>query len=246
VAWISRRPTFAPLDETHFVNEWFTPGFVERFHGLPAGRRQALEPVQKLAGDGISPATIREIYAYLYERRHVVGDGETLVLLPAREVTGLQRHGSGVLLALTSQLDGLQEQVVADVVVLATGFRWQLPECLSGLKHRFALDGAGRPILGLRYRLAWDGPAGARIYLQNGGEHSHGIADAQLSLMAWRAASIVNDVMQQPVYDLTEAEPVIQWSRSAVPCAWPSPDEACFAPKRRAMMGPSPIKAAQA
>ena len=66
VTWISRRATFAALDGTHFVNEWFTPGFVEHFHGLPYRRRLALRPVQKLAGDGISSATVGEIYSHLY------------------------------------------------------------------------------------------------------------------------------------------------------------------------------------
>ena len=219
VTWISRRATFAALDETHFVNEWFTPGFVEHFHGLPYRRRLALRPVQKLAGDGISSATVSEIYSHLYERRHIVGDGDSLRLLPAREVTDLHRDGQEVSLTLASQLDGSIDRIVADVVVLATGFTWQLPECLAALAHRFDLDPDGRPALDAAYRLGFDGPSGVRVYVQNGGEHSHGIADAQLSLMAWRAATIVNDAVGSAVYDLTETEPVVSWRRLRQPPA---------------------------
>ncbi len=211
LAWISRRATFAALDETHFVNEWFTPGFVERFHALPYLRRRALAPLQKLAGDGISSDTLRDIYGHLYERRHVVGDGHTLRLLPAREVTRLRRDGHGALLEMTSQLDGSVDRLAVDVVVLATGFTGSLPECLAGLSHRFETDPGGNPVLGLDYRLLWDAPDEVKIFLQNGGEHSHGIADPQLSLMAWRAATIVNAALGREVYDLAEQAPIVDW-----------------------------------
>ncbi len=217
VAWISRRATFAALDETHFVNEWFTPAFVEHFHGLPYRRRLALRPVQKLAGDGISSATVREIYSHLYERRHIVGDGGSLRLLPAREVNQLRRDGQALVLEMVSQLDGSVDRIDADVVVLATGFSWQLPECLAGLAHRFDLDPEGRPALDAAFRLGFDAPSGVRVYVQNGGEHSHGIADPQLSLMAWRAATIVNDAVGRAVYDLAEIEPVVSWRRLREP-----------------------------
>lgn len=212
VAWISRRPTFAALDETHFVNEWFTPAFVRRFHILPETARRALRLGQKLAGDGISVATIREIYQHLYEWRHVTGDGESLTLLPAREVVACRRHGLANILRMASRLDGGEEQVETDIIVLATSFSWSLPACLGGLAARFERDNEGLPRLGLDYRIVWDGPPNARIYLQNGAEHTHGIADPQLSLMAWRAASIVNDVAGRRVYDLTEPDPIVRWS----------------------------------
>ena len=107
--------------------------------------------------------------------------------------------------------------------MLATGFSWQLPDCLAGLAHRFELDPGGRPVLDRTYRLGWDAPDAARIYMQNGGEHSHGIADAQLSLMAWRAATIINDAAGREVYDLTETDPVVGWRRMIDP---PVDDEA--------------------
>ena len=160
---------------------------------------------------------MREIYSHLYERRHVVGDGGSLRLLPAREVTQMRRDGPELALELVSQLDGSVDRVDADVVVLATGFSWQLPACLAGLVHRFDFDPGGRPVLDAAYRLGLDAPDGVRVYVQNGGEHSHGIADAQLSLMAWRAATIVNDAVGTAVYDLTEIEPVVSWRRLREP-----------------------------
>jgi lysine/ornithine N-monooxygenase len=52
----------------------------------------------------------------------------------------------------------------------------------------------------------------ARIYVLSGGLHSHGIAEPQLSLMAWRSAVIVNDLADRPRYRLQDPRPPIQWS----------------------------------
>ena len=58
LSWVSRRLNFEPLDESPFTNHLFTPGFVSVFHGLDQARREALLAHQKLAGDGISAATL--------------------------------------------------------------------------------------------------------------------------------------------------------------------------------------------
>lgn len=210
VTWISRRPTFAALDETHFVNEWFTPGFVDYFHSLDPQARAALRPVQKLAGDGISAETLRDIYQHLYERRHVSGQGPLLSLLPAHEVVDCRRDGPSHRLALRGLQERTASSVDADILVLATGFAWRLPACLEPLAGRFEHEGQ-MPRLNRSYRVAWDGPKNLAVYLQNGGLHSHGIADPQLSLMAWRAATIINDVAAAPVYPVQPAAPMLDW-----------------------------------
>jgi lysine N6-hydroxylase len=41
--------------------------------------------------------------------------------------------------------------------------------------------------------------------------HSHGIAEPQLSLMAWRSARILNRALGRDQFDLTSTPAVIQW-----------------------------------
>ena len=50
LTWISRRMGFSPLDETHLTNEWFTPGYVQAFHALPA-RAPAAPPAGPAPGE---------------------------------------------------------------------------------------------------------------------------------------------------------------------------------------------------
>jgi lysine N6-hydroxylase len=222
LTWISRRTTFAPLDETHFTNEWFTPGYVRAFHNLPPARRMAHLRDQRLASDGISPSTLAEIYQLLYERRHVVGDGDRFCLLPGREARGIALRDRSYTLALANSFDGGREEAEADLVILATGFGWRLPSCLAPLADRIPPDGSGGLDIDEHFRLAWDNPSGTRIYVLNGGLRSHGIAEPQLSLMAWRSAVIANDLVGQNYYALAEPDPLIEWQTPARKLARPS------------------------
>jgi hypothetical protein len=47
------------------------------------------------------------------------------------------------------------------------------------------------------------------VFVQNGARHSHGLADPNLSLTAWRAATIVNSLLRKEVYRLDPEEGVV-------------------------------------
>ena len=86
------------------------------------------------------------------------------------------------------------------------------------------MDRAGAVALDERFRLAWDGPPGVRIYVLNGGLHSHGIAEPQLSLMAWRSAVIANDLARFARYRLPDPRPLVEWRTApAAPAATAAP-----------------------
>ena len=222
LTWIGRRMGFAPLDETHLTNEWFTPAYVQAFHALPPERRLRHLQDQRLASDGISPSTLAEIYQLLYERRHLVGDGSRFRLLPGRDAQEAALDRRTYALTLANRFDGGRESACADLVVMATGFASRLPSCLGPLAGRIATDQAGAVALDRHFRLAWEGPPGARIYVLNGGLHSHGIAEPQLSLMAWRSAVIANDLAGCACYRLADLQPMLEWSTTpAVAAAGP-------------------------
>jgi lysine N6-hydroxylase len=61
------------------------------------------------------------------------------------------------------------------------------------------------------FSIAWDGPADRRIYVQNAARDRRGIADPNLSLIAWRSAKIVNSLLGRAVYDVTDEVPLVDW-----------------------------------
>ena len=214
VVWVTRRPGLDPLDETAFTNEYFTPDYVRHFHRLPETQRRELVVTQKLTGDGVSPATLQALSQYLYELDFLGGNNEAAPyrIMPHREVRGMVRERTGYSLEIANVFDGSPERMATDIVILATGYRYAWPDCLNPLSSRIERDAEGFPILSRDYCARWDGPPVHRIYMLNAGRNSHGIADAQLSLTAWRSAVIVNSVTGREVYSVDPQRSPVQWA----------------------------------
>lgn len=204
--WISRRLNFEPLDESPFTNHLFTPAYVRLFHGLGPQTRKDLLQRQRLAGDGISHSTLEELHDVVYDLL-CRGRGDVVDLLPGRELVDMRPSFQ---LDVRRSLEDTHEKLHADVVVLCTGLDDRLPACLEGLMPRLQLD-EGHLSVGPNFAVAWDGPQEHQLYAVNAGRHTLGIADSQLSLMAWRSATIINDILGRPHFD-TGGASLIRWS----------------------------------
>ncbi|CUU59685.1 lysine N6-hydroxylase [Parafrankia irregularis] len=213
LTWVTSRLNFLPLDDSPFTNEWFHPAWVDHFGALPAARRASLLEHQRLASDGISGDILREIYRRLYHLDTMRPGLLRARLVVSSRVTSLEplahhRHRC----VLEGIDDGATSTVDADVVVFATGYRRaEPPDYLAGiapLLSGWELDSD--------YALRWDGPAAVRIFAQNAGDDSHGIADRNLSLNAWRAARIVNAICGRTVYRTGPDNSAVSWSPAAL------------------------------
>ncbi|KZL12664.1 L-lysine N6-monooxygenase [Pseudovibrio axinellae] len=211
VLWISNLPRFSPLEEGGFVDQVFTPGYVSSYQSLP--ERSQLQEVasQKLASDGLTPSTVDELYAEVYRRKHLSNNECNITLLSGRNVIAMERNGPSYQLTSQSAISEQVEQQQTDIVVLATGARPALPDFMEPLLPRLSMDENGLPELDSSYKLAWDGPKNLQIFGLNLGLSSHGIVDPQMSLMAWRAATILNRVVGSELFDLDEDEQMIKW-----------------------------------
>jgi lysine N6-hydroxylase len=214
VTLVSRRPNLEPLDETAFVNEYFSPEYVQQFRRLPATRRALIVASQKLASDGISPDTLRELSQLLYESDFLRDQRRAYGILTHREVRAMSSTGSAFRVEMHNGFDLAHESVTADVVILATGYQHKLPACLDPIAGMFSRDSHGQLELRKDYNAVWAGPDTNRIYVQNAGRHSHGIADPQLSLAAWRAGVIVNSLIGRDLYNTDAANTPLQWQSS--------------------------------
>jgi lysine N6-hydroxylase len=211
LVWISSRSNFLPLDESAFTNELFTPAYSDYFFSLSSEQRDLLLGEQRLASDGISEALLQRIYNRLYEleffeRRHEASDGggqstnRLARLMPGQEVVDLRPGAPGCELLLRSRWGDMQS-VRADIVVLATGFEYDLPEAMRPLADRLTWDRDGFPVRA-DFSIVWDGPANLRIYAQDAARHMRGVADPNLSLMAWRSAMIANSLLGKTAYEV--------------------------------------------
>lgn len=212
IKWISRRQNFEPLDAACFTNELFTPGYVESFRQLGEDRRQSLLSFHKLASDGASASTLRAIYQKLYTMTHLEQSSVRTALLPSRDVIQADRQKGEFRLVMRNGFDGGIEIAFADTIILATGYTFKIPEFLAPLSSRIAFEKSGNFVMGEDFSVKWDGPRANHIFALNAGRHSYGIAEPQLSLMAWRSAVIVNALLRRPHFDIDMPPSFIRWA----------------------------------
>jgi lysine N6-hydroxylase len=200
--WVSGRSGFLPLDDSPFSNEWFNPSYVGYFHSLNRARRRELLGQHLLSSDGAWEPLLLTIYRRLYALDYLFDRPFSYELLSGHRVIDLVSTGSSY--KATVQSPDTKEHAVtrADVVILATGYRTTLPEFFHPISDRITLS-EDEPSVDPVFGVEWDGPCENRMYLQNGARQTHGVADSNLSVAAWRSAVILNDVCGRSIYPTT-------------------------------------------
>ncbi len=209
--WVSRRNNYNALDEAAFANEYFTPEYLESFSTLGEHARQQMLNEQKMTSDGITTESLLAIYRAMYHRFEVLREQPWAHLMPSRSVTHIGEEQHAQQLTLRHLLDHGEEQLTTDVVIFATGYRPAHPAFLAPVAHRLQLDRDENFKINTDFTLNWDGPRSNRLFAVNAGMQSLGIAEPQLSLMAWRAARILNCAHPDEPFELATTPGVIQW-----------------------------------
>ncbi len=199
--WLTRSAGFFPMEYSKLGLEHFTPDYTRYFHALPAATRDRLLPTQDLLYKGIDAATIAAVYDLLYERT-VAGASPPVRLLAHSAVQGIERRGDHWRLRCRQWEQDAGFSLEADRVVLATGYRAEVPGCIQELRPRIRWDRAGRYRVGLEYRVATDPAVTGALFVQNAELHTHGVGAPDLGLGAHRAATIANAVAGREVYRL--------------------------------------------
>ena len=194
VSWVSRRANFFPIDDSPFTNDYYMPDHSDYFAGLPATVRQTFNAQHLLTSDGISESTLRAIYQRIYTHRYIQHRPDLVALYPHRNLVGLEPSPSsaGYELTLThGQHPDLVENLDTDVIVFATGFRPSSMSFLAPLAGRLHTED-DEYLIDEHYAVQWDGPADHHLFLQNATRGQRGLADPNLSLLAWRSQRILD------------------------------------------------------
>ncbi len=210
ILWVTRRPNLFPLDDSPFVEEIFTPAHSDYFFTLPRQERERLLEVHRMASDGISKDLLASIYRRLYDLEFNEEAGRPWCLLPDSEVEAMGPIPGGWRLCLRDRQVAQERRLDVDKVILATGFKHQIPPFLEPLLARLQLDGEHFQVRE-DFSIAWEGEGRNKIFVQNAARHCRGLPDPNLSLMAWRSAKIVNGLAGREVYSLAEASSVFDW-----------------------------------
>ncbi|SFP42913.1 lysine N6-hydroxylase [Amycolatopsis arida] len=205
LTWVTGRDGFSPLDDSPFANDWFNPSYVRYFYELSSEQRSTLLGRQRAAVCGVTRELLALVYKRLYEIDYLTSDQFSHQLLAGVELSELAEVSGAFRGALLDTVTGRERPILCDVVVLATGFTPRLPSFMEPLHDRMPRTDDGYQVA-RDYRVPWDGPDTNRIYVQNGARTSHGVADPNLSLAAWRSATIINSLLDRECYSLKEED----------------------------------------
>ncbi|TDO45487.1 lysine N6-hydroxylase [Kribbella sp. VKM Ac-2571] len=197
VSWLSRTPSFAPLDYSKLVLEMTTPSYVDYFHGLDEPVRDRLVKEQWRHYKGISSETLDDIHDVLYSRDLPVE------LQCGVAVVSAVAHADGLELTMLHADTGKTFQHLTDAVVAATGYRNRPLPFLESLQSQIEHDAAGRWAINRDHSVR--GALEGRIFVANADLHSHGVAAPDLGIGAIRNATILNSVAGREVFRLPKS-----------------------------------------
>jgi lysine N6-hydroxylase len=209
IRWLGRRQWFQTIDDSPVANEFYRPAHQQFLQGLSRSTRRRMVKEQNPTGDALTPGVLRALYQANYDRMLEL-DRFPVVLLPGRDVVSGVVDGDDVVLRCDTP-EGSEEQRVRSVVV-AVG-RENVPVPFDeGLQDRIVHDDDGGPILESDYSLRWAGHGGHRIYALNRGRMSHGLPDANLTLLPIRSALVLNSMFGRQLFDVRDDLCPVSWS----------------------------------
>jgi lysine N6-hydroxylase len=203
VTWVNSRSGLRPLDDSPFVNECYAPRYIESFHRLGGEARSRLLNDEILSSDGVSPALLESIYKRLYVNDYLDKDPIRYSIYSATRLESLRSSSDGLIADLRNTLDDTSVSETFDQVVLATGYRFEMPKCLSRLASKIEMA-SEEPMLNADFSANLIGAPAGSLFFQNASRAHHGLADSNLSIMPWRSATIINSITGESTF-CTEA-----------------------------------------
>lgn len=203
--WITRSPGFASMEESKLNLEHFSPDYVNYFYNLPQEKKDEVFATQGLYYKGISNHTLTDIYNLLYE--YSIGDEEPEVGMQVlSELNDIKPHQDGHGYNLQCRQWQSDESFThnSEVVIMATGYRPNVPDFIHDLGSYLEWDEEGRYKVEADYRLETSQSTPNEIYVHSGISHTHGVGSTNLGLAVHRNKVIINHLTGREVYSLSD------------------------------------------
>jgi len=106
---------------------------------------------------------------------------------------------------MSSVSDGVKSRgfsLATQGLVLATGYRYQVPAFLEPVRDRIRWDSGGRFDVARNYSID---VTGREIFLQNAGTHTHSITSPDLGMGAYRNSWIISEMLGRDYYPIEKS-----------------------------------------
>jgi lysine N6-hydroxylase len=208
ITWLGRRLWFDTIDDSPCANDVYRPAHMVALQriSLPI-RRQVITRLNP-TGDALTPGAMRGLYQANYDRMLVL-DRFPVTLCPGREVVASAVQGDDIV--LTCRTPGHGQVYRARYVVIATG-RENLPVPFDpDLRERVELAEDGELVVEPDFSVRWKGMNGHQIYALNRARMTHGLTDANVTLLPVRAAIVLNSMFQREIFPIRDELGPVDW-----------------------------------
>ncbi|HEY5705192.1 MAG TPA: SidA/IucD/PvdA family monooxygenase [Terrimicrobiaceae bacterium] len=198
--WISRSDRFYPMEYSKLTLELTSPDYVDYFYGLTAARKSRVLAGQSNFYRGINFDLINTIYDELYSLS-IGGESIPVTIRPACEVLDIRREGDRFILSLQEVHQGRSFEQATDIVILATGYKYEVPAFLDPIRERIRWDQHERFDVHRNYAIDH---AGTEIFVQNAELHTHGFVAPDLGMGPYRNAWILKEILGFEYYPISK------------------------------------------
>jgi lysine N6-hydroxylase len=189
--WITRSPRFFQMETTKLTLEMFSPDYIDYFYNLDDPTKERIVRTQDSLYKGVNASLINQIYDRLDDRRKK-GPLRTHLITNC-ELQGCRYDAAKDNYEIEfRQLDcSARYAHRSEGLLFATGYRENIASFINGIRHRMIWDEKGR------YRLARNYAAdinGNEIFIQNAGQHTHGMTNQDLGMSCYRNSYILREL----------------------------------------------------
>ncbi|CAG8999848.1 MAG: L-lysine N6-monooxygenase [Candidatus Celerinatantimonas neptuna] len=199
LSWITRSPRYFPLEYTKLTLEMTSPEYVDYFYQLPDATREKLNRDHAHLAKGINGHTINDIFDLLYAKR-LVHDIQVNLLTNSelQQVTQVS-DSDGYQLQFYQNEQKQHYSHTSQAVVLSTGYAYDIPDFLDGIRHRIRWNQQGQYAVGRYYTID---SQDCEIFVQNAEQHTHGFVTPDLGMACYRNSHIIRQLLGREYYPI--------------------------------------------
>ncbi|UTA48964.1 SidA/IucD/PvdA family monooxygenase [Simiduia sp. 21SJ11W-1] len=196
--WITRSPRIFPLEYTKITLEMTSPDYVDYFYNLPAPTRAKLLTQQHGLYKGINSELINAIYDLMYIKQ-LNGPLDARITTNA-SLQQVQDLPGALKLRFLQQEQEQTFEIDTQFVVMATGYKYRLPEFIHGIQNLINWEAPGRFAVDRHYSI----DDRKTLFVQNAELHSHGFAAPDLGMACYRNSCILREILGYAPYPIEE------------------------------------------
>lgn len=192
--WLTKAPHFFSMDLGKLTLEYTSPDYTSHFHSLEQNKRDQVIGSQSALYKGIELSFVNRIYDLLYQKSLYAPIATRMMPNCALEmVTQQDLH-----LDLIFKNSDINKsfKLHSEVLILALGYEYNIPECLTPIRSQINWDNKNRIQVNWNYSINDKNT----IFAQNIGIYSHGFTVPDLGMGCYRNAIIINSILGREVY----------------------------------------------